>query len=176
MTRDQFAPAPPLEPNYGRRMTNTQAVLLCRYAKAACPQQAFDEYTPDAWADLLEDIRFEDAQDALKALVKRQPFVSPSEIRAEVARIRNKRIAEFGPIPEPPAEIGGDPERYHHWFVNTMRAIGDGSVTPASYDATAIASGGTPEQKAALRELVEAARSRDTTPKTRLPRTKEVPQ
>lgn len=154
-----FEEPTPLEPGYGRRMSHTQAVLLCRYAKAACPQQAFDEYTPDAWADLLDDVRFEDAQEALKALVKRQPFVAPAEIRAEVKRVRSKRIAEFGPIPEPPPEIGADPERYHHWFVNTMQAIGDGDVTPANYDAKAIESGGTPEQRKALRELVAQARS-----------------
>lgn len=187
MTNRSMEPTPPLEPNYGRRMSHMQAVLLCRYAKAACPQQAFDEYTPDAWADLLEDVRFEDAQLALKALVKRQPFVAPAEIRAEVTRIRNKRIGDFGIIPEPPPEIAATPETYHHWFRNTMRAIGDGAVTRDTFEPAAIESGGTPEQKAALRELVADAKRgltdvkgdepkprRDTTPKPRLPRTKET--
>lgn len=112
-----------------RRMSNAEAVALTRYAKAACPQQAFDQYTPDAWADLLSDLRFVDAQAALKAVVQRQPFVSPAEIRDEVKRIRRNRLDMFGPMPDPPDEIGADPEGYRQWYRRAMTAICDGELT-----------------------------------------------
>jgi hypothetical protein len=125
----------PLEPDYGRRMTNAEAVLLCRYAKAACPQQQFDAYTPDAWSDLLGDLRFEDCKEAVKNIVQRQPFVAPAEIRDEVRRVRNKRIGDFGPIPDPPPGLDWTPAEHRDWLATTLRKIGDGEVfTPDMLD------------------------------------------
>lgn len=121
----------PFEPHYGTRMSNAEAVLLCRYAKAACPQQAFDQYTPDAWFDLLSDLRFEDCKMAIKCVVQRQPFVAPAEIRDEVKRVRLRRFSEFGPMPDPPLEIGAQgSDEYRRWVAETMRAIGDGTAVP----------------------------------------------
>lgn len=120
--------ARPLEPDYGRRMTNAEAVLLCRYAKAACPQQQFDAYTPDAWSDLLGDLRFEDCKEAVKNIVQRQPFVAPAEIRDEVRRVRSKRIGDFGPIPDPPPGLDYTPAEHRDWLADTLRRIGDGEV------------------------------------------------
>lgn len=119
-----------------RRMTNAEAVMLCRYAKAACPQQQFDEFTPDAWSDLLGDLRFEDCRDALRAVVQRQPFVAPAEIRTEVKRIRNDRILKFGPLPDPPYGDDYSPAAYQAYLRDTLRRIGDGEVvTPADLTA-----------------------------------------
>ncbi len=120
-----------LEPNYGRRMSNAEAVLLCRYAKAACPQQAFDQYTPDAWGDLLGDLRFEDCKEALRNIVQRQPFVAPAEIRSEVKRVRGKRIADYGPLPNPPYGTDYDQAEYRAYLGDLMRRIGDGEIVTA---------------------------------------------
>ena len=121
----------PLEPTDERRMSHAEAVLLCRYAKAACPQQAFDEFTPDAWSDLLADLRFSDCKDALKAIVQRQPFVAPAEIRDEVKRVRNQRIGLYGPIPEP-THLDRDSDTFDRDYIDymraTMRAIADGDL------------------------------------------------
>lgn len=121
--------------NRPARMSPAEAVMLCRFAKAACPQQAFDEYTPDAWFELLNDLRFEDCKDAVVAVVKRSPFCSPSEIRAEVKRIRFKRISDFGPF-EPPAGIAGDwrEGEYRDWMRDMHQEIADG-LTREEYDA-----------------------------------------
>lgn len=119
-----------IQPTEERRMSHAEAVLLCRYAKAACPQQAFDQYTPDAWADLLGDLRYVDCQEAVKAVVQRQPFVAPAEIREEVKRVRSKRILDFGPIPDPGHEIGADPARYRRYMLETTRDIADGVLLP----------------------------------------------
>lgn len=66
-------------------MTPSDAVILTRYVAACCPQQAIDEYTPDAWYDLLGDLELGAAKAAVMAVARRQPFVAPAEIRAELA-------------------------------------------------------------------------------------------
>jgi hypothetical protein len=107
-------------------MNAKEAAALCRLAKAACPQQAIDEHTPEAWFMLMGNVRFEDARDALVAITQRQPFVAPSEIIAEVRRVRGKRIAEFGPV-DPPADL--DDGAYREWFIALRNRIGNGELT-----------------------------------------------
>jgi hypothetical protein len=51
-----------------------EAIMLCRFVKAACPQQAIDEYTPDAWLILLEPFRYEDCKQAAVELARAEPF------------------------------------------------------------------------------------------------------
>lgn len=113
-------------------MNATEAAILCRYVKAACPQQAIDEYTPAAWGDLLADIRLEDAKVAVRAVVSRQPFIAPAEIRDEVKRIRAKRIADH-PILTPPP---GTEAEQRAWLGEAKRRIGDGGMvdSDAAYE------------------------------------------
>lgn len=77
-------------------MNAQEAIAVCRYVRAACPQQAMDEFTPQAWADLLTDVRYEDAQEAVRVLVKQRPFVAPAEIITEIKRIGAKRTRSYG--------------------------------------------------------------------------------
>lgn len=74
-------------------MNRQEAVALTRYVKACCPQQAIDEYTPDAWHDLLGDLDLGACRQAAACVARRQPFVSPAEIRAEVRSERQQRLA-----------------------------------------------------------------------------------
>lgn len=120
-------------------MTPLEATTLCRLAKAACPQQAFDEYTPDAWHEILSDLRFEDAKDALFAVTREQPFVAPAEIRAAVKRIRADRIRTFGPF-DPPPEI----ENYNRWLGEMRRRIADGEITRETYRPVELVAGEMP--------------------------------
>lgn len=114
-------------------MNATEAITLCRFVKGACPQQAIDEYTPDAWALILADYRFEDCQQAALELVQANPFVAPAEIIAKVKAIRGKRIAEFGPI-EPTEDearaIEAGELSWRDWHIATRSAIGDGTLKP----------------------------------------------
>lgn len=73
-------------------MNLKQAVLLCRYVKAATPHQQMDEYTPDVWFDLLEDVDYEDAQWAVKAHLRENQFIAPSDIRRRI-RVRDNRAS-----------------------------------------------------------------------------------
>jgi hypothetical protein len=96
-------------------MTPREAVILTRYVEACCPQQKFDDYTPDAWHDLLGDLDLDDCKTAVRTVAQRQPFVSPSEIRAELKRVRAERIGPPGPglspIP-PPVHPDAGPKAY----------------------------------------------------------------
>lgn len=80
-------------------MTPREMVLLTRYVKACCPQQQIDEYTPDAWHEIIGHLTLDDCRQAVKTVVARQPFVAPAEIAAEVARIRAGRLHDFQYVP-----------------------------------------------------------------------------
>lgn len=91
-------------------MTPDETVILARYVRALCPQQKFDEYTPDAWHDVLGDCPLDAARAAAAAVARRQPFVSPAEIVAEIRTQRADRATDFQG-PGLPAEIpDADPD------------------------------------------------------------------
>lgn len=110
-------------------MTEEETLALTRYVKACCPQQAIDKYTPDAWFNLLGDLSLTDAQQAVTAVAKRQPFVAPAEIRAEVRRLRGERIAQ-AVIPAPPPELADDPRAYQAALQARIRDAADGRGEP----------------------------------------------
>lgn len=112
-------------------MNRTETVALLRIVRAVCPAQKLDEYTPDAWAELLGDLRLEDCQLALKALGQRQVFIAPAEIRQEVRRIRRDRL-ERAPLPTPPADM--TPLETLDWQRTTTRAIADGTWEPPAIE------------------------------------------
>jgi hypothetical protein len=91
-------------------MTPDETVVLARYVRALCPQQKFDEYTPDAWHDVLGDYRLDAARAAAASVARQQPFVSPAEIIAEIKRQRGERASDFQG-PGLPAEVpDADPD------------------------------------------------------------------
>lgn len=108
-------------------MNHTEAVILCRYVRAACPQQKLDEFTPDVWAELLAGIRFEDAKTAATNIARRQPFVAPAEIITEVKKIRADRCNRHDQ-PIPPADLG--PAETMRWLLEQWKRIGDGETVP----------------------------------------------
>ncbi|MGW6741710.1 zinc finger domain-containing protein [Streptomyces sp. NPDC055025] len=91
-------------------MTPDETVVLARYVRALCPQQKFDEYTPDAWHDVLGDWPLSAARAAAAAVAKQQPFVSPAEIIGEIRKQRDAKADSFQG-PGLPAEIpDADPD------------------------------------------------------------------
>lgn len=114
-------------------MTPKETLLLARYVKACCPQQAMDTYTPEAWHDLLGDLELGDCKAAVQAVAKRQPFVAPAEIRAEVRRIKDERL-ERTPVPAPPAELLDDPAAYADRLRQSAQAIASGQPERAAIE------------------------------------------
>jgi hypothetical protein len=76
-------------------MNPKETVILTRYVKALCPQQKIDEYTPDAWHDVLADFGLDTARAAAATVARKQPFVSPAEIVAEIRKQRDDRAADY---------------------------------------------------------------------------------
>lgn len=108
-------------------MTPTEAVKLTRLVRAICPQQQFDEYTADAWGDLLADLRLEDCTLAVRQLGQQQVFIAPAEIRAAVRKIRTERI-DRTPLPDPDPDM--TPVQTIAWLRQMRRAIADGTYQP----------------------------------------------
>lgn len=109
-------------------MIASEALALARYAKAARPQQKWDEYTPDVWADALDDVRYADAKTAVVALTKAAAFIDVPAIRAEVKRLRRDRL-DRNPLPAFP----GDPDDVAAelaWKREWIARIGDGEAPP----------------------------------------------
>lgn len=110
-------------------MNATEATTIWRMVRSICPQQAVDEFTPDAWAGILTDTRFEDAREAVVALgsqsleVGRSRYIEPGHIIGEVRRIRTRRI-EGASLPDPPAGLTA--HDYREWLRTQQAAIADG--------------------------------------------------
>lgn len=106
-------------------MTPTEAVKLTKLVKSVCPQQAMDEFTADAWAVLLADLRFEDCTLVVRRLITAgQVFIAPGEIITAVRKIRAERIETAPPL-DPPPDLS--PRETIEWLRETRRAIADGT-------------------------------------------------
>jgi len=110
-------------------VTPTETVALTRYVKACCPQQQIDDYTPDAWFDLLGDLSLADCLAAVREVCKRQPFIAPAEIRTEVRRVRRERLAREI-VPAPPSELTDEPGRYQAALQAGVKRVADGFRVP----------------------------------------------
>lgn len=105
-------------------MNKQETALIIRSVKALCPAQKFDEYTPDLWNEVLADTDFTDAKAAIIALRRASPWVGPSEIDAEVRRIRAARLERI--IEPTPNHAEG--VAYHEELRALRKAIADGTI------------------------------------------------
>lgn len=98
-------------------MNPKEAVALTRYVRALCPQQKFDEFTADAWGDVLAPYELDDCRAACVVLARKQPFISPAEI---IEAIRGQREGNARDIQGPglPAAIpDADPDDWRAYIV-----------------------------------------------------------
>jgi hypothetical protein len=104
-------------------MTPDEAITLAEKAAACCPQQRFNEETPDAWYALLADLPYDDALEGLWRAAREKPFVSPAEIRHHVKAIRRERLRNADRVL--PA-VDPDARDYSARFQRHLRALADG--------------------------------------------------
>lgn len=105
-------------------MNNREAVMLVRYVRALCPSQKIDEFTPDAWSDVLAGYELDDCRAACVALAARQPFIAPAEIITEVRKARRTRLENFV---YKPAELE-TPEEYLDNYRRQIAAVASSAV------------------------------------------------
>ena len=109
-------------------MNQQEATNLVRIVKAACPAQAVDEFTADAWQFILDDIPLADAMAAVRTLARRESdkplWIDPRQVLTEVRRIRARRLDDFdvATLTGAPADV----DDYIAWRRATNRAIADG--------------------------------------------------
>jgi hypothetical protein len=112
-------------------VNRTDAVKLARMIRALCPSQKLDEHTPDAWAIVLDDVRYEDAVAAVRIYYRERGNdeewggrrIEADDILREVKRLRNDRIVRFGDIAPPP---GMSELEQRTWLRESRRLIADG--------------------------------------------------
>lgn len=105
-------------------MTPTEAVTLTGYLRAHFPQQPVDEYTADALGELLAPYPAADCRAAILRIAERgEKWCPPTEIRAEVKRIRTKRISDAGDL-TPPPDLS--PVQTIEWLKGARRHIANG--------------------------------------------------
>lgn len=110
-------------------MTEEDTVLLVGYVRALCPQQKFDEYSPDAWYDVLHDYSLDEAKTAAASVASRQPFVAPGEIATEVRKQR-RALVSVDAETEPPAADPNNVPLYLRTLRTHRRNVATGH-TPA---------------------------------------------
>lgn len=70
-------------------MKPSEVVALVAYVHQLQPAQRMDEYTPDAWHDVLADVpaTLEQARQAAAKVARRSTWIAPGEIRGELTRL-----------------------------------------------------------------------------------------
>lgn len=134
-------------------MNRTEVTSLCRMVKALCPSQAFDQYTPDAWALVLDGYSYADAQQAVREIagapldLGKARYIEPGHIIAGIRHIRGKRL-EATPMPSPPG--GLTDAEYIAWDRGTREAIAAGTYAPEPTNYT-------PASPKRIREILASA-------------------
>lgn len=102
--------------------------MLTGYLRAHFPSQPVDEFTTEALEELLAPYPAADCRKAVLNIAERgEKWCAPTEVKAEVKRIRAKRVADFG-VPEIPRDMDPDDTlAYRRWLRETQRAIADGA-------------------------------------------------
>lgn len=117
-------------------MNISEARTALRKVLAYCPAQTVDEFTPEAWAEALHDIRLADALEAIAIIGRKEAppgqslFIEPRHIRHTVRKLRDDRITNH-PLVDPPADL--TPGEYLDWCREITARIADGeTITPAA--------------------------------------------
>ncbi|MFC7909021.1 zinc finger domain-containing protein [Streptomyces nigra] len=111
-------------------MNSQEATALCAYVHQLCPQQRFNEHTPDVWGDVLAPYALDEARAAVVTVASRQAFVAPAEIIAEIKARRAERIELANIVYDgDPTESGAESAAR---LREIIRAAGDGLTGPSS--------------------------------------------
>ncbi|WP_432138946.1 zinc finger domain-containing protein [Streptomyces sp. bgisy154] len=116
-------------------MTNEEVAVLVRYVRAVCPQQRVDEYTADAWYDVLYPFTVNEARTAIAAHVAAgNAFIAAGEIVTSIRRARADRMARHTD-PTPTADPD-DVAAYKAELAANRLAVATGQTPPSQHELT----------------------------------------
>lgn len=107
-------------------MNITETILLLRKIKAYKPAQQMDEYTPDAWAEILEHVGYADASEAVKQLAGEIAFIGCDDVAKRVRHLRARRIEDGFADLIPPRELST--ADWPAWCQAARKRLGDGET------------------------------------------------
>lgn len=119
-------------------MRDTEAVRLVGIISALCPGQKLAELTPEAWQLVLDDVSYDDAQQAVRLVYRRlsedddykgYARIEAKDVLAEVRRMWRRRLDRLDPeqlVPPAGLSVREDVE----WRREAIRAIAAGSPIP----------------------------------------------
>jgi hypothetical protein len=114
-------------------VTLEETVRLLGVVAAGCPAMRLEPGTSRVWHQLLDDLELGDCLEAFRVVARRQPFVAPADLRAEVKATRQARMLA---TPDPvPAADPDDAAAYFAELRANRRAI---AGTPAPVERRAI--------------------------------------
>jgi hypothetical protein len=73
-------------------MTPAETVKVWALVVQLCPGQRREEYTPDAWHEVIGDLRFDHAVAAVKELGRERAFIGTADIWQKVQATRRGRL------------------------------------------------------------------------------------
>lgn len=120
-------------------MNHAETALLVVYVRAYCPQQKFDEYTPDAWHEVLHPYTLDEAKTAVRAhITAGNAFVAPGEIVVLIRKARTALLDRHTEIEPPDAEtLAG----YRRGLLAERRAVASGAIPPNDIPPLALTGG-----------------------------------
>lgn len=114
-------------------MNRTETLALTRYVQALCPAQKLDQYSADAWHDVLGDLPVGVAKKAAAMCARLKPFVAPSEIVGAALRLRravcaqiDRETADVDAPQDGAAYVAWRRQRVREITAEADRRIGDG--------------------------------------------------
>lgn len=120
-------------------MNHSETTLLVVYVRAYCPQQKFDEYTPDAWHEVLGQYTLDEAKAAVRALITEGAvFVAPGEIVTRIRKARAAILDRHTEVEPPEAATLAD---YRRGLYAERRAVAAGLIPPNDIPPLALTGG-----------------------------------
>lgn len=153
-------------------MSPAQAAALLGLCSACGDNRKPDEDVAKTWALLLDDLRFEDCQEAIVTHYRNSgDWIMPADIRKHVEAVRRERVRAAGDLSERlPLHVSSmedgpeHDEAYRLWLREATRRIGDGELVDDVAPRLQLVPADTARIKAITENIAKAKRAPDTRP------------
>lgn len=111
-------------------MNRTETVLLLRKIRAYKPAQTMDEYTPDAWQEVLAGVPYPDAISVVQELARELTWIGVDDVAQRAKAITARRIndGEADLIPPPHLATPEQVTAYQDWLKGARARLAAGET------------------------------------------------